>query len=75
MLLRFNYKQNSKTPKGEIPSVRMITKDHDAYKVYLLAQQIQKQETGNYKTNVDKIYIQKAIDQIKNKKEVSNEKV
>lgn len=74
MSLRFNYTPGSKTPKGEIKATRLITQDHNAYQIYLLAKRLQFEQTGSKEDRVDHCYVEKAIELLKIKaKEVLNE--
>lgn len=41
---KFNFKKGSSTKKGSIPVIRVISKDHTAYKVYQRALKL----TGRY---------------------------
>ena len=74
MALKFNYTPKSKTPKGSAPRpVRMITKDHDAYKIYLRAKELQDEDTGENKHNVDHKYVDQAIQEFNNKSKEVNQ--
>jgi len=72
--MKFNFTRGAKTPRGTKPrSTRMITKDHDAYKIYILAKQLQLADGMPLKgSRVDEKYIDLAIKELSNKqKEVT----
>ena len=68
-MLRFNYSPGSKTPKGTMPlKTRIVTKDHDAYKLYLRGKELQLKD-GKYNSRVDPKYIDMAIEELKQKEQ------
>lgn len=66
--MKFNFTRNSKTKKGKLNTVRSVTKDHEAYKVYLLAKKLQN-EAGNFNSIVKMEYVLQAEKLLKEKKD------
>lgn len=63
--LKFNYKKGSKTGKGKIPVIRLLSKDHTLYPVYF----------NKYGLARPKEEVKKILEEIhKQKIEVNNEK-
>lgn len=57
------YKEFTRTPrtkKGKIPSIRLVTPDHEAYQLFLKGKELQKQDGIENEDFVDPKYIKKA---------------
>lgn len=68
-MLRFRYSPGSKTPKGTMPlKTRIVTKDHNAYKLYLRGRELQ-ESYGIHNSRVDPKYIDMAIEELKQKEQ------
>ena len=61
--LAFNFTRGCKTPKGGIRPVRIVTPDHEAYKIYELAHKLQT-EAGFNNPVVAHKYVDLATKQI-----------
>ena len=68
-MTKFNFSRGTKTPKGTKPrSTRMITPDHDAYKIYLRGLELRKAKGLPYLSNLTQNEVNEAIESFKSEK-------
>ncbi len=62
---KFNFTRGSKTKKGKPKVIRLITPEHDAYKVYLRGLELRKQKGLPYTPNLTQEEVKEAIQSFK----------
>jgi len=63
---QFQFARGSKTKKGKPQAIRMVTPDHEMYKVYLKGKELQEEAEGSGEDSyVDPKYIKQAEEMMK----------
>lgn len=69
-MTKFNFTRGKKTPKGKPKVIRMITKEHDAYKIYLRGQELRKVKGLEFSKVLTEAEVKEATESLKNEKEI-----
>lgn len=66
MKTKFNFKRGSKTPKGKPASIRIITKDHDAFKIYQRGLDLRREKGLPFSSVLTDAEVKEAMESLKN---------
>ena len=67
-MTKFNFKRGKKTPKGKPKVTRVITPEHEAYKVYQRGLQLRKEKGLPYSYRLTQAELNEAIESLKTEK-------
>lgn len=65
---KFNFKRGSKTPKGKPKVIRIITPEHDAYKIYLRGLELRKAKGLPFSSSLTTDEVKEATESFKSEK-------
>lgn len=68
MKLEFNFKRGARTPKGKPKVIRLITPEHEAYKIYLRGLELRKEKGLPFTKVLTEAEVKEAIESFKTEK-------
>lgn len=70
-MTKFYFTRGARTPKGKPKVTRMITKEHDAYQIYLKGLELRQKKGLPFSSKLTTAEVEEAIQSLKNEKVVN----